>query len=146
MSRRPRRQKKRFPTCAHRGFGQYCHHCADLALRKQSIATATKLQRDEWTETYDHDPIDLQGLPKPIVLKARKILEQLTQGTEYYKLQGKRLLGIDRDLIRIPVTRRYRLLIQDLGEKTPHFLKVLSHEAYNAIANNRIYQNLRIKG
>lgn len=146
MSHRPRRQKKRFPTCAHRGFGQYCHRCADLALRKQSIDTAARLQRDEWIETYDHDPIDLQHLPKPIVLKARKILEQLAQGTDYYKLQGKRLLGIDRNLIRIPVTRSYRLLVQDLGDKTPHFLKVLSHEAYNAIANNRFHQKLRMKG
>jgi hypothetical protein len=134
MSHRPRLHKKYFPICGHKGFGKYCHRCSDLAHRKQAIALESQLLRNQWLETYDHDPIDLKHLPKPIVLRARELLAQLAQGTEYYKLQGKRLLGIDRDLIRIPVTRRYRLLIQDVGNNTFQSLKVLSHEAYNAIA------------
>lgn len=136
MSHRPRLHKKHFQTCGHKGFGKYCHRCSDLSHRKQSIALESQLLRSQWLETYDHDPIDLTHLPKPIVLRARQLLEQLAQGTEYYKLQGKRLLGIDRDLIRIPVTRRYRLLIQDIGNNTFQSLKVLSHEAYNAIARH----------
>jgi hypothetical protein len=134
MSRRPRLHKKYFSSCGHRGFGQYCHCCADLAHRKQAIVQEEQILRSQWLETYDHDPIDLKHLPKPIVLRAREILEKLAQGTEYYKLQGKRLLGIDRDLIRIPVTRGYRLLLQDCGNNSFQSLQVLSHEAYNAIA------------
>ena len=95
----------------------------------------SKILRDRWLETYDHDPIDLHKLPKPIVLRAREILEQLAQGVEYYKFKGKWLLGIGRDLIRIPIGRRYRLLIQDIGDNSFQSLKVLSHEAYNAIAH-----------
>ncbi|MEB3293086.1 MAG: hypothetical protein VKJ24_07990 [Synechococcales bacterium] len=136
MSRRPHLQKKRFANCGHRGFGQYCHRCADLNLRKQAIVQQETILRSQWLETYDHDPINLRHLPKPIVLRAREILAKLAQGTEYYKLQGKRLLGIDRDLIRIPVTRRYRLLLQDHGDNTFQSIKVLSHEAYNAIARH----------
>ena len=135
MSHRPRLHKKYFPSCGHRGFGTYCHRCSDIAHRKQTIAQESHILRSQWLETYDHDPIDLTHLPKPIVLRARKILEKLAQGKEYYKLQGKRLLGIDRDLIRIPVTRRYRLLIQDIGNNSFQSLKVLSHEAYNTIAH-----------
>ena len=135
MSNRSRLHKKHFSRCGHRGFGQYCHRCADIADRKHSIAMESKILRDQWVETYDHDPIDLHELPKPIVLRARKILEQLAQGVEYYKFKGKRLLGVDRDLIRIPVGRRYRLLIQDIGNNTFQSLKVLSHEAYNSIAH-----------
>jgi hypothetical protein len=134
MSHRPRLHKKHFSTCGHKGFGQYCHRCSDLNHRKQAIDLEPKLLRNQWLATYDHDPIDLTHLPKPIVLRAREILEKLAQGTEYYKLQGKRLLGIDRDLIRIPVTRRYRLLLQDCGNNSFQSLQVLSHEAYNAIA------------
>ena len=134
MSSRPRLQKKRFSSCGHRGFGQYCHHCADRNLQKQAIVQEESILRSQWLETYDHDPIDLRHLPKPIVLRAREILAKLAQGTEYYKLQGKRLLGIDRDLIRIPVTRRYRLLLQDCGNSTFKSVKLLSHEAYNAIS------------
>jgi hypothetical protein len=136
MSHRPRLHKKHFPTCGHKGFGKYCHRCSDRAQSKQAIARESQLLHSQWLETYDHDPIDLTHLPKPIVLRARQLLEQLAQGTEYYKLQGKRLLGIDRNLIRIPVTRRYRLLIQDIGNNTFQSLKVLSHEAYNAIARH----------
>jgi hypothetical protein len=145
MSCRPRLQKKYFSACGHRGFGKYCHRCAEAAHQSQLTVTESKLLRDRWTESYLHDPVDLTGLPKPIVLKARETLGKLAQGTDYYALQGKRLIGIDRDLIRIPITRRYRLLIQDLGNNQFHLLKVLSHEAYNAIANNRLHQRLRMK-
>jgi DNA mismatch repair ATPase MutS len=134
MSHRSRRYRKLFPSCGHKGFGKYCHRCSDLSHRKQAIALESKLQHSQWIESYSHDSIDLTHLPKPIVLRARQLLEHLAQGTEYYKLQGKRLLGTDRNLIRIPVTRRYRLLVQDVGNNTFQSRKVLSHEAYNAIA------------
>lgn len=130
---RPRLQKKHFPTCGHKGFGKYCHRCADLNRRKQSIVQEEQILRGTWLETYDHDPIDLTHLPKPIVLKSRAILEKLAQGTEYYKLQGKRLLGLDRDLISIRVSRSYRMLLQDCGNNIFQSLKVLSHESYNSI-------------
>ena len=136
MSHRSRLHKKYFSSCGHRGFGKHCHRCADIADRKQTIAAESKLLRDQWLQTYEQDSVNLRKLPKPIVVKARQILEQLAQGTEYYKLKGKRLLGVNPDLIRIPVTREYRLLIKDIGNNTFQALKVLSHEAYNAIARH----------
>ena len=133
MSSRPRLQKKRFSSCGHRGFGQYCHYCADRSMGKQAIVKEAKIDREVWLETYQNDSIDLRHLPKSIVLKARAILAKLAEGIEYYKLHGKRLLGIDRNLIRIPVTRRYRLLLKDCGNNSFQPFTVLSHEAYNAI-------------
>lgn len=135
MSHRSRLYRKHFSSCGHRGFGQYCHRCADIKFRKQTIAAEPRFLRAQWLSTYEQDAVDLRNLPRSIVIKARQILEQLAQGTEYYKFQGKRLLGIDRDLIRIPVTRRYRLLIKAIGNNTFKALKVLSHEAYNTIAH-----------
>ena len=136
MSQRLRLHKKYFSSCGHRGFGQYCHRCSDIAHRKQTIAQESHILRNQWLETYDHDPIDLRHLPKPIVLKAREILAKLAQGTEYYKLQGKRLIWTDRNLISIRVSRSYRMLIKDCGNNIFQNLKVLSHEAYNTIARH----------
>lgn len=101
-------------------------------LHKKPVEKQKHL-RDEWYETYSYDPIDLRHLPKPIVLKVRAILKKLAQGTEYYKLQGKRLIGIDRDLISLRVSRGYRMLLQDCGNNTFQPVRVLTHEAYNSI-------------
>lgn len=147
MSHRPRRHRKRF-ACGHRGFGQYCHCCsvghrpvtkdhrqqwqAQKQLHKQRQHQAKALKRQQWRSTFADDPIDLKFLPPHVTLKARQVLEALEQGTGYWEVAGKRLKGM-RQVIRIPVTRRYRLLCHDNGRSLQP-LQVMSHEDYNAIA------------
>ncbi|MDX2214578.1 MAG: hypothetical protein SFY66_14910 [Oculatellaceae cyanobacterium bins.114] len=61
-------------------------------------------------------------------------MADLQNGVSLYQLRGRRM-SFDRNLIRIPVTYRYRLLCyQQMTQITP--LKVMSHETYNSIARN----------
>ncbi|MBW4470423.1 MAG: hypothetical protein KME45_08440 [Stenomitos rutilans HA7619-LM2] len=92
--------------------------------------------RQQWQQAFAHDSVDLTGLPTHIVLKARKILQELSAGKGYYQFQGKRF-RFDRTLISIPVTYSYRLLCREQKDGLLP-LKVLSHEQYNAIARNRV--------
>ena len=133
MSRRSRKHKKRFP-CGHRGFGRYCHYCAQLAAAKQAKLSRRQAKRLAWQQSLQADVIDLTQLPKSVVVKARKVLEALEGGMRYWQMAGKRLKGI-RHAIRIPVNRRYRLICEDIdNEIVP--LKVVSHEEYNPLAND----------
>ena len=145
MSRRSRRHRKRF-DCGHRGFGQYCHCCAkpERARRcqqqaKQAMAQQQRARRLAWQATFIADPIDLRKLPQPIVLKARKILAALGAGTGYWRLSGKRL-NATREIVSIPVTRRYRLLCVFDGRSLAP-LQVLSHEDYNSLV--QAHRNFR---
>ncbi|MEL6383268.1 MAG: hypothetical protein AAFQ89_12615 [Cyanobacteria bacterium J06626_18] len=130
MSRRSRKHKKHF-ACGHRGFGQYCHCCADRFARKQVQQAYRKRQRDSRQAAFAEDEIDLRGLPKQIVLKARKVLAELSAGNPYWEMAGKRL-HMAREVVRIPVTRRYRLLCHHDG-KAVKPLVVMSHEEYNSL-------------
>lgn len=130
MTRRNRKYRKRF-SCGHRGFGKYCHCCADRLAQQQAIWVAKQAARQAWQKTFAKDEIDLSHLPRSIVLKVRQILAALKQGKGYWQLGGKRLNSV-RDVIRIPVTRRYRLLCQEEdGRIVP--LEALSHEDYNPL-------------
>lgn len=151
MVRRSRRQQKRF-RCGHRGFGRFCHRCIRsshqpspepttlVATPQSQIArrwktTKQAIAKRQWQQSFTHDPIDLTHLPKPIVIKTRRILASLNQGMAPGQLQGKRF-NFDRTLLRIPVSYRYRLLCRwQAGKIIP--LQVLTHEAYNAIARNK---------
>lgn len=131
MSHRSRKHKKKFP-CTHRGYGNYCHRCASKALKKKNQQTARQQQRQQWQSLFEKDPIDLSQLPKQIVKKTRHVLQALNTGIEYWQVSGKRL-NAARNVIRIPITRRYRLICRDDGDElTP--LEVLSHEDYNPIS------------
>lgn len=88
-------------------------------------------KRDKWQALFAADAIDLSHLPKAIIKKARNILSALNQGEDYWQLSGKRL-EIMRDVIRIPVGRRYRLLCHDDGSQIVP-VKVISHEDYNPL-------------
>ncbi len=141
MSDRSRKHKKRF-ACGHRGYGRYCHRCA----HQQAIRTA-RLQkrqgkRQQWQALFLEDPIDLKPLPKPVVKKARDVLQALQQGTYYWQLSGKRL-NRAREVISIPVTRRYRLLCRETQDGIQP-VKVVSHEAYNPLVTRpkRLAQSL----
>lgn len=133
MSRRRRLYKKRF-TCGHRGYGKYCHRCAERDARKRVQLAQKTRQRDRWKATFAEDDIDLQNLPKQIVLKARRVLAELSVGTDYWEVSGKRLSMV-REIVRIPITRRYRLLCHHDG-KSVKPLKVMSHEEYNPLYRN----------
>ena len=133
MSRRSRKHKKHF-ACGHRGYGQYCHRCAEQVARKQRRFSQRQHRREQWQAQFADDEIALGHLPKAIVKQARTVLSALQEGTEYWQLSGKRL-AMMRDVIRIPVTRRYRLLCRDDGDQvTP--IKVISHEDYNPLSKS----------
>ncbi|NET34857.1 MAG: hypothetical protein F6K19_23005 [Cyanothece sp. SIO1E1] len=133
MSRRSRKHRKRF-ACGHRGFGQQCHRCAKVKAQKRAKLSERRAQRQQWQATFAQDPIDLGKLPCRIVLKAREVLAALAQGRGYWQLAGKRL-NPTRDIIRIPVTYRYRLLCRDNGRSLVP-LKVVSHEDYNSLVRH----------
>lgn len=133
MSHRSRKHRKRF-ACGHRGYGQYCHCCADRVARKQRRFSQRQQQREDWQARFAEDAIELSQLPKAVVKKARTILSALHQGTDYWQLSGKRL-KVMRDVIRIPVTRGYRLLCRDDGDQVVP-VKIISHEAYNPLTRS----------
>jgi hypothetical protein len=146
MVKRHRKRRSQF-ACGHRGFGRYCRRCiratepaqgpviSEVVITPPPKAAAKTLAKRQWQQSFGQDPIALNHLPKPIVIKARRILEALNQGVAPGQLQGKRFT-FDRTLLRIPVSYRYRLLCRwQAGRIVP--LQVLSHEAYNAIARNQ---------
>ena len=124
------RRKKKFP-CGHKGYGQVCHHCAQLDAAWEE----RKRQKNAWEATFSQDPIDLRELPKNVVLKAREILQGLQNQRNYRDFHGKRLRH-DRFIISIPVTRNYRLICRDHGNLlVPE--AVISHEDYNVCKPGR---------
>lgn len=133
MSHRSRKHKKRF-ACGHRGFGQYCHCCAERVAKKQQRLSQRRQKREQWQALFADDAIELSHLPKAIIRKARNVLSALQQGTEYWQLSGKRLEMI-RGVIRVPVTQRYRLLCRDDGDQIVP-VKVISHEDYNPLTRS----------
>ncbi|NJO94475.1 MAG: hypothetical protein HC820_09380 [Hydrococcus sp. RM1_1_31] len=118
------RRKKVFP-CGHKGYGQICHRCTQTQTQWEQ----KRQQKNAWEATFDGDPIDLRSLPKKVVVKARAIMQKLSESQDYRVFHGKRLRH-NRFIISIPVTRHYRLLCRDCG----NFLvpeAVVSHEDYN---------------
>ena len=146
MVKRSRKRLKQF-NCGHRGFGQYCHRCirvaepsqvpvmTDAVVYRPKKAASKNTARQQWRQSFAHDPIDLTHLPKPIVIRARHILASLNQGVVPRSMQGKRF-NFDRTLLRIPVSYRYRLLCRWQADRIVP-LQVLSHESYNAVARNK---------
>ena len=132
-----RKHRKTFP-CGHRGYGQSCHRCNQVVHQQQQQVhhlAQQQAQKEQWLTSFNHDPIDLKGLPKPVVHKSRQIIADLINGKHYTHLLGTRM-QFDRTVIRIPVGHHYRMLCRDAqGKIMP--LMVLSHEQYNAYARNR---------
>ena len=125
------RRKKIF-SCGHKGFGQFCHRCAQI----NAISAQKQKLRQDWEASFERDSIDLRNLPKNVVLKSRRIIQQLAQETDYRQFRGKRLRH-NRCVISIPINRSYRLLCRDRGQ----FLSpeaVVSHEDYNVVKPGRI--------
>ena len=120
------RRKKKF-ICGHKGYGQVCHRCA----QKKAEVNRKRQNKLDWEATFAEDPIDLRNLPKNVVVKSRRIIQQLQSQGDYHQFHGKRLRH-DRFIISIPVTRSYRLICRDCGTLLiPE--AVVSHEDYNVV-------------
>jgi hypothetical protein len=131
---RSRRQKQRF-DCGHRGFGLICHRCADVRRVQERDEALQQSLKQVWLGTFEQDTIDLRGLPRPIVVKARWIMQALAEGVDYRQFRGKRL-QLARSVIRIPVGDRYRLICDWLNDQwVPRV--ILSHEAYNPMVRSK---------
>jgi hypothetical protein len=126
-----RKHKKTFP-CGHRGQGQECYRCkqeAATAAQQTQAQANQKHQRDLWLASFAQDPVDLRGLPKPVVVKSRHIIEALQNGQDYRRFKGIQM-RVDATLIRIPVTQDYRLIVKRTDEGLM-MVEVVSHEFYN---------------
>lgn len=125
------RHKKTF-SCGHKGYGRSCHSCFQQTCQQEQIQLAIHQKQQaklEWDATFRDDRIDLRGLPKYVVLKARTVIARLGNGQNYREFRGKRLRH-DRHLISIPLTRDYRMICQDTSNGIlPK--AVVSHEDYN---------------
>ncbi|MDG2990125.1 hypothetical protein L3556_04125 [Candidatus Synechococcus calcipolaris G9] len=125
------RRRKQFP-CGHQGYGQVCHRCAQAEGQKEKLKQEQEIARQlrrNWEASFERDPIDLRSLPKPMVSKARDIIQALGEGVDYRQFKGKRL-NHDRHVISIPLNYDYRLLCQDVDNRIEP-KAVLSHEDYN---------------
>lgn len=126
--------RKKFP-CGHKGKGKYCHRCAQdkvIQVQKEQLNAEKKQHRQDWIESFKHDPIDLSTLNhygKKLVLYARKIIAEIQNGKSHTKYKGKRL-RYDRNVISIPINNDYRLLLHETNDGLK-IDKLLSHEEYN---------------
>jgi len=134
-------RKKTFP-CGHRGKGDTCSRCAaaeQSAASKEAAESEAKEPEDDkegWRASFDDDPIDLHVLPnKNLVKRARMILDAVGKGEPWHQFNGKRLQH-DRNVISIPLGRRYRILFRT-DEGSPQPVQVMSHEAYNGTKPGR---------
>lgn len=73
-------------------------------------------------------------LPDYVIKKADKIIEQLNS-TGYKGLHRKRLSS-NRDIMSIPIGKKYRVIVKNDGEKFI-FSEVLSHAAYSIKIKSR---------
>lgn len=75
---------------------------------------------------------DLRKIPAGIATKARDILARLDRGERIQALHGKALTR-NRNIISVPVTKRYRIVCSRAmnGKVVP--MRVVSHETYNRL-------------
>ncbi|HIK31156.1 MAG TPA: hypothetical protein IGS17_18755 [Oscillatoriales cyanobacterium M59_W2019_021] len=133
MPHRSRRWRKRF-DCGHRGFGKYCHCCAVREMRRQAKAVQRKASREERSQQKRFNGFDLSMLPKAMIKKAKSILGKLTQGVHPGALGGKQF-QFDRNLMRIPIGYRHRLLCRRKDDGIEP-VELMTHEDYNSISHN----------
>jgi uncharacterized protein YbaA (DUF1428 family) len=133
---RSRRQRKRF-GCGHRGFGRYCHCCADRVAVRQVKSVARAVAKQARREERMVLGWDLLKFSEAVRDKVRDLVTQLRDGVHPGALGGKRLM-FNRGVVRIPVGYRYRLLCRwDKNGIEP--MELLSHEDYNPrVRGNRL--------
>jgi hypothetical protein len=128
MSHRSRRWRKWF-SCGHRGFGKYCHCCAQREVQQQVKAAVRREEKQRRKQEKMLGDWDLSKFPKAVFGKVQAVLGKLIQGVHPAVLGGKQL-GFDRNIMRIPIGYRHRLLCrrEEDGIKP---IELLSHEDYN---------------
>ena len=80
-------------------------------------------------EYFSQRRIHVSHTPPDVLRRARLVIERLEGGVPYWRLRGKRLRR-DRDLISIPIGRKWQILAVDSGERVIP-CRVLSHARYN---------------
>ena len=128
-------RRKKF-RCGHRGFGAYCHRCAqglgsnsgNAARRKKGLSASDAAGRER-TECLG---VDLCILPHAALRKKAEnaLLGIIRDGQPYTAFSGKRM-GYDRRVISVPIGRGWRLLLKEREDKSKVVLSLLSHESYN---------------
>lgn len=127
------KRKKTFP-CGHKGYGTECRTCSQEQTVKEQTDSSVedkKQQRAQWKDSFKQDVINLKDLPtKKLVLKARSILDTLSQQSCHFRdLKGKRL-NYNRSIISVPIDNDYRILFKEENKELVP-IKILSHEQYN---------------
>lgn len=124
------KRKKVFP-CGCRGFGSYCHRCAQEKAKAQQKATV----KTYYEKLQDECGIDFADIPREVIDRTADIVYSLRRGADYTAFKGKRL-NYDRGVVSIPVGRSYRLVcITEDGCVVPK--ELLSHEEYNKRIDRR---------
>jgi hypothetical protein len=84
-----------------------------------------------WADRLKSSPVELDHLPKEVAQKALTVIGELNNGRPYQDLKGKRMITMgQREIISIPVGRRYRLICCD-KKSSLECIEVISHEDYN---------------
>jgi hypothetical protein len=113
--------------CGHKGFGRFCHRCAQIKQQQQ--------KRQDWTTSFERDAIDLRRLPRPVVVATRHIIRAVCdEGVDYREYRGKQL-KYPAGVVSIPVTYRYRLLVSRTTSGRFEPIRCLSHEDYNQVVS-----------
>lgn len=125
---------KRTFSCGHTGKGQYCHACTAAEKSRQTEKLAREKARETKQRAAEDDRVDLSMVThlRTVQQQAREILRKVSAGEHPLALNGKRLRSCAGHVISVPVGRSYRLLF-DAPTLQP--LQLLSHEAYNHIAD-----------
>lgn len=90
------------------------------------------------TETekfFDLHNIEYKGVPRDILIVAKRTVESIEAGVPFIALGGTRMRH-DRNKISFEVTRRWRLTVEDIDGHIK-IMRVMSHEKYNRWCNNR---------
>jgi hypothetical protein len=80
---------------------------------------------------FDERGIQANRIPGNVLAKAQKLIQKIERGVSYTTFRGKRL-SCNRNMISIPVGRKWRMLARDSPEGIQIFA-VVSHATYNHI-------------
>ncbi len=121
-------------VCGHKGFGAFCHRCAEAERARQAGLQARKAAREAERAQAAADPVDLAHIHREDLRRVRAVLARMGAGARLHELGGKRLQQ-RREVISIPVGRGIRILCREEGNMLCP-IEVLTHEDYNtAIAH-----------
>ena len=100
----------------------------NIVIHEEKRNIKLRIQRD-----LSHDLIDVKSLPPSTAKKAKKILDKLDEGKQYWQLGGKLLTG-QKSVATIPIGLGYRLMCRKEMDIFIPFA-IISHEKYNGRVN-----------